>query len=235
MVMSEDLKIPQSTLDQQFKASDPKNSSWLSANAGSGKTHVLTQRVIRLMLDGSAPDKIMCLTFTKAAAANMKNRVFQTLAEWTMLEDKDLNKAIKKSTGIEPNALTRETARQLFAKALDTPGGLKIQTIHGFCESLLHQFPLEANVPGHFETVQELQQSDMISRAISEVLSGDTVDEQNIIQHYEALIPYASDTAIENGINGIVQNRENFLQWAEKGAGLYDAMDELYNYFEHLC
>jgi len=170
--MSKKLQIPADTLHQQFEASNPKNSSWVSANAGSGKTHVLTQRVIRLMLDGNPPDKILCLTFTKAAAANMKNRVFETLGSWTMMENAELDAAIADSTGMRVTSNLRRKARQLFASALDTPGGLKIQTIHGFCESLLHQFPLEANVPGHFEALQEIEQANLLKQAKSQILSG---------------------------------------------------------------
>jgi ATP-dependent helicase/nuclease subunit A len=118
----------------------------VSANAGSGKTHVLAQRVINLLLRGVDPAKILCITFTKAAAANMANRVFGTLADWTTLDDAALDKKIALSTGHQADAPQRARARRLFASALETPGGLKVQTIHAFCTRLLHQFPFEANV-----------------------------------------------------------------------------------------
>ena len=217
------MNIPSSTLEQQFASSNPENSAWVSANAGSGKTHVLTQRVIRLMLAGNSPDKILCLTFTKAAAANMKNRVFSTLADWTMMEDAKLDQEIQKTSNLHPTPATRNRARELFALALDTPGGLKIQTIHAFCESLLHQFPLEANVPGHFEALQEIEQANMLAQARTQILGG---MDSEAVQHYEALIPYSTDSTIENGLNEIVSIRQEFLDWTK--GDIETAMTPLY-------
>ena len=130
-------------------------SAWVSANAGSGKTFVLSRRVIRLLLAGVDPARILCLTFTKAAAAEMANRVFAELGAWTTLADAELAERIAELEGGRPTPATLAAARRLFAAALDTPGGLKIQTIHAFCERLLHQFPFEANVAGHFEVLDE--------------------------------------------------------------------------------
>ena len=123
----------------------------MSANAGSGKTHVLTQRVLRLLLDGAPPAQILCLAYTKAAAANMADRVFTTLARWTTLDDGALAKAIVDCGADKPDAARLVFARQLFARTIETPGGLKIQTIHAFAERLLRLFPFEANVPAHFK------------------------------------------------------------------------------------
>src|SRR3954462_14948312 len=138
--------IPEAIRAVQMTASDPAVSAWVAANAGSGKTHVLAQRVIRLLLDGVDPAKILCITFTKAAAALMANRVFDTLEKWTALDDPALDKAIREIGGKNIGAPQRARARQLFARTLETPGGLKVQTIHAFCTALLHQFPFEANV-----------------------------------------------------------------------------------------
>ena len=116
--------IPPAVRDAQARASDPKASTFVSANAGSGKTHVLVQRVIRLLLEGVAPEKILCITFTKAAAANMANRVFNELRSWTVLDDAALDDAMRKAGEKHIDANRRRRARQLFALALDTPGGL---------------------------------------------------------------------------------------------------------------
>jgi len=151
--------IPAETEQQQGIASDPKHSAWVSANAGSGKTHVLTERVVRLLLNGTAPSRILCLTFTKAAAGEMSNRVFKTLGEWALLDDAALRERLISVNRETPNETTLKQARTLFAKALETPGGLKIQTIHAFCEALLHQFPLEANVPGNFTVMDDSVQN----------------------------------------------------------------------------
>src|SRR6266508_1952155 len=130
--------IPDEVLQKQMQASDPTLSVWVAANAGAGKTHALTQRVIRLLLQGVDPAKILCITFTKAAAANMATRVFNTLAAWTALTDSELDKKIREVTGAPASGQQRAFARRLFASALETPGGLKVQTIHAFCTRLLH-------------------------------------------------------------------------------------------------
>ena len=145
-------------------------SVWVSANAGSGKTHVLAQRVLRLLLAGVPPAKILCLTFTKAAAANMAERVFKALSEWTALDDAALAKTLAEIGAPKIDARTLIFARRLFARTVETPGGLKIHTIHGFCERLLHLFPFEANVPGRFEVLDDLGQAELLALARREAL-----------------------------------------------------------------
>lgn len=139
----------------QRRAADPAASTWLAANAGSGKTSVLTDRVARLLLRGADPARILCLTYTRAAAAEMQNRLFRRLGEWTMLDDGALAARLASLDEVTdgPEALAR--ARRLFARALDTPGGLKIQTIHAFCATILRRFPLEAGVAADFVEADE--------------------------------------------------------------------------------
>jgi len=163
--------IPKDTRNRQHNASDPTRSVWVSANAGSGKTHVLVQRVLRLLLEGVAPSRILCLTFTKAAATNMSARVFKTLADWTRLDDQALSTAIVETGAARPGFDTLLIARRLFARTVETPGGLKIQTIHAFCERLLHLFPFEANVPAHFQVLEDLQQATLLEQARVEILA----------------------------------------------------------------
>ena len=160
--------ISQTTLKQRL-AANPSMSAWVSANAGSGKTYVLVQRIIRLMLAGAAPGKILALTYTTAAAANMANRVFKTLSDWTSLDDAALSKKLTEiGESADPAKLKR--ARQLFARAIETPGGLKIQTIHAFCERVLHLFPFEANVPAKFEVLDEVTTAELIGEALHSML-----------------------------------------------------------------
>src|ERR1700726_3854083 len=147
--------IPPAVRATQARASDPAASAFVSANAGSGKTHVLVQRVIRLLLDNVPPEKILCITFTKAAAANMAERVFTTLGHWVTLDDAALDDAIRDVGIPDPSLKLRGTARELFARALETPGGLKVQTIHALCTRLLQQFPFEANVPARFTVLDD--------------------------------------------------------------------------------
>jgi len=142
--------------EAQVRAAEPGFSTWLSANAGSGKTRVLTDRVARLLLDEVRPDHILCLTYTKAAASEMQNRLFQRLGAWAML-DSDALRAELDRLGVEgrhdPENLAH--ARTLFARAIETPGGLRIQTIHSFCASLLRRFPLEAGISPNFTEIED--------------------------------------------------------------------------------
>ncbi|MGH6822435.1 MAG: UvrD-helicase domain-containing protein, partial [Methylocella sp.] len=163
--------IPKETLGKQHKASNPNQSVWVSANAGSGKTHVLASRVTRLLLQGVAPSRILCLTFTKAAAANMAARVFDTLAGWTQHGDDDLCRQIIAAGAPAPSSEQLTLARKLFARTIETPGGLKIQTIHAFCERLLHLFPFEANVPSRFEVPDDMRQAELLRHARRKVLT----------------------------------------------------------------
>ena len=163
--MSRPLAIPESLRQRQTRASNPKTSAWVSANAGSGKTHVLTQRVLRLLLDGTPPAQILCLAYTKAAAANMADRVFSKLAQWTSLSDGALAKAIVESGADAPAPRELIFARQLFARTIESPGGLKIQTLHAFAERLLRLFPFEANVPAHFNVLDESDSKQLLLEA----------------------------------------------------------------------
>ncbi len=153
----------------QIEAAWPQRSAWVSANAGSGKTRVLANRVAQLLLHGTEPAKILCLTFTKAGAAEMQNRLFKQLGEWAMLPEAELRQAL--TTLGEDNLPEAQIlrARSLFARALETPGGLKIQTIHAFCESLLHRFPLEARVAPDFELLNEREARDLRATVLDDM------------------------------------------------------------------
>jgi ATP-dependent helicase/nuclease subunit A len=144
----------------------------VSANAGSGKTHVLAQRVLRLLLKGVKPAQILGLTFTKAAAANMASRIFKTLSDWTSLDDGALATKIIESGAERPGPAELKFARQLFARTIETPGGLKIQTLHAFCERLLQLFPFEANVPAHFRVIDEREAEAVMDKALNRAIAG---------------------------------------------------------------
>ncbi|MFD1624944.1 double-strand break repair helicase AddA [Azospirillum griseum] len=154
----------------QLRASNPGASVWVGASAGSGKTKVLTDRVLRLMLAGTPPARILCLTFTKAAAAEMANRVNRTLGDWATLPDDALEDQLAKLCGERPSRETRINARRLFAQVVDCPGGMKIQTIHAFCQSLLRRFPLEARLAPHFEVMDDRTASALLVEARDAVL-----------------------------------------------------------------
>ncbi|MBL6927743.1 MAG: double-strand break repair helicase AddA [Rhodospirillales bacterium] len=154
----------------QRTAADPGQSVWVSANAGTGKTRVLVDRISRLLLAGTKPAKILCLTFTKAAAAEMANRLSERLGSWAALPDAELKTAIGKLLGRSFEG-DLAPARRLFAEVLDAPGGLKIRTIHAFCESLLGQFPLEAAVAPHFAVIDERTEAELLAEARDAIFS----------------------------------------------------------------
>ncbi|QFU17934.1 double-strand break repair helicase AddA [Microvirga thermotolerans] len=169
--MSLDLVVPEHTREAQRRAADPRASAWVSANAGAGKTKVLTDRVVRLLLAGSPPGRILCLTFTKAAAANMAIRVFERLGRWVTMDDESLIAELTELEGSRPSREQVRLARTLFARAVETPGGLKIDTIHAFCERLLHLVPFEANVPARFAVLDESQSEEMLAQETANVLA----------------------------------------------------------------
>src|SRR5262245_45502690 len=155
----------------QAAAADPTASAWVSANAVTGKTHVLTLRMLRLLLAGTEPARILALTYTKAAAAEMATRVFGRLADWVTASDEALAKALRELLGRTPTPEEMRRARQLFALVIETPGGLKVQTIHAFCERLLQRFPLEAGVPPGFEILDDHTRDALLAEAADQVLS----------------------------------------------------------------
>src|SRR5258708_10310780 len=162
--------IPEKPGLAQAAASDPAASAWVAANAGSGKTHVLAQRAIRLLLAGVPPARILCLTFTKAAAAHMANQVLNTLREWAGLGDDALDARLAAIDALPQSSARRAIARRLFATAIETPGGLKVQTIHAFCDRVLHQFPFDARVPAGFTVLEEAGERELLNRVRGSVL-----------------------------------------------------------------
>lgn len=150
---------------EQAIAADPALSVWVGASAGTGKTKVLTDRVLRLMLAGAAPERILCITFTKAAAAEMALRLSGRLARWATADAGLLTDELFALLGRRPVVAELATARRLFARLLDTPGGMNIQTIHSLCQSLLRRFPLEAGLPPHFELMDERDAAELIAGA----------------------------------------------------------------------
>jgi ATP-dependent helicase/nuclease subunit A len=151
---------------EQRLAADPGHTVWVGASAGSGKTHVLTDRLMRLLLTGVEPASILCLTYTKAGASEMAARLFKRLSEWATCSDTDLIASMVRLLGVAPDAQELRLARSLFARALETPGGLKVQTIHAFCERLLQLFPVEAGLTPGFRVLDDVESAEMMREAI---------------------------------------------------------------------
>ncbi|MCX2724374.1 double-strand break repair helicase AddA [Roseibium salinum] len=221
-------QIPQLTRERQDLASRPRASAWVSANAGSGKTFVLSRRVVRLLLDGTDPSRVLALTFTKAAAAEMATRVFKILGTWVTMEDTALAQELEDIEGRRPNAARLAMARRLFARALETPGGLKIQTIHGFCEALLHQFPLEANVAGHFSVLDDRVAAELMAEARAGVLHrAETEPASAFGKALASVIDLMSDGGAQKALDELIQNRDAFRRWTVDAGDLETALAEL--------
>jgi ATP-dependent helicase/nuclease subunit A len=196
-------------------ATDPTSSAWVSANAGAGKTHLLTDRVTRLLLAGSDPARILCLTYTKAAAAEMTARLFHRLGAWALMSDPDLSASLAGIGAGVADATRLRQARTLFAKALETPGGLKIQTIHAFCERLLARFPLEAGVPPGFEIADDARAAALLSRARADaVLAADAP--VNAFRRFAARL---SADGLEALMDRLAQRRAHFHRFCETHQG----------------
>jgi ATP-dependent helicase/nuclease subunit A len=220
--------IPDAVTTRQHDASDPLASAWVSANAGSGKTYVLAQRVTRLLLDGTHPSKILCLTYTKAAAANMANRVFERLAGWTTLDDDALERRIRETGVKRIDKETRARARKLFAEALETPGGLKVQTIHAFCTRLLQQFPFEADVAARFQVLEETQQKQMLEEIRMAVLLDAAAKPDSAGgRALAAIITLASDWSFQLAIPEAIRAHRRVTDWLDRAGSIENAMAEL--------
>src|ERR1700733_11217176 len=218
-------KIPDEVTRRQHAAANPETSAWVAANAGSGKTHVLVQRVINLLLKGVEPEKILCITFTKAAAANMAKRVFDTLAQWTVYDNASLDAAIKQSSGLEPDSRRRSHARRLFARALETPGGLKVQTIHAFCTQLLHQFPFEANVAARFSVLDDTEQSELLERlTLNVLLDGARDPDSPLARALNSAMTAAADQTFRDVVREAIGRRDNIESWVKAAGGVEPAL-----------
>ena len=205
------------TSDRQARASDPTVSAWVSANAGTGKTHVLTTRVLRLLVAGTAPERLLCLTYTKAAAAEMSSRVFDRLARWVTADDAWLDDELQKLLGRPPFPDETGRARDLFTRAIETPGGLKVQTIHAFCERLLQRFPLEAGVPPGFAILDEEMRQTLIRDATEAVLREATSDPGAPLgQALAAAIRFATDDTFDGMLEQALGRRD----WLETASRL---------------
>ncbi|MBI76361.1 MAG: double-strand break repair helicase AddA [Rhodospirillaceae bacterium] len=150
---------------KQRPAANPNRSVWVAASAGTGKTKVLTDRVLALLLSGTPPHRLLCLTFTNAAAAEMANRINQVLAQWSIADETELRKNINFLMGQRAKNDILLRARKLFGQVLDVPGGMKIQTVHAFCESLLGRFPLEAGLAPYFQVMDEREAKEIQNEA----------------------------------------------------------------------
>ncbi len=214
----------QETTRAQRRAADPAVSTFVSANAGAGKTRVLTNRVARLLLADANPSTILCITFTKAAAAEMSDRLFALLGEWALASDAGLQKALGDLDGdLRPrSAAELARGRRLFARALETPGGLKIQTIHSFSESILRRFPLEAGIAPGFTVIEEIEAAKLLSACIDCVAAD---PDPAIDRAFARLLAQRTGTTLRDLLESCVGQRRKFARAISGGWG--EAGDEI--------
>ncbi|OYQ35268.1 double-strand break repair helicase AddA [Niveispirillum lacus] len=212
----------------QRLASDPESSVWVGASAGTGKTKVLTDRVLRLMLAGTDPSRILCLTFTKAAAAEMANRIADRLSVWAVADEERLRTNLHALTGREASRAEVVAARRLFARVLDTAGGMKIQTIHAFCQSLLRRFPLEAGLSPNFEVMDDRTAEELLSEAKQSVLlSGRYEPDCILASAVELLAGSVSEDEFNDLLASLTAERGRLRRNLEAQGGLENAIAAL--------
>jgi ATP-dependent helicase/nuclease subunit A len=213
----------------QNRASDTNASVWVSASAGTGKTKVLTDRVLRLLLPqegqqtGTPPHKILCLTFTKAAASEMALRISRTLSAWASMDELALADSLRNLLGRAPKPPEIAAAQRLFADVVDAPGGLQIMTIHAFCQSVLSRFPLEADLTPYFSPLTEDEAAALLRTAQADILSGATQAE------YQQALHHIAQTIGEDDFAGLLKNVIAERHQLRSILSRYNSIDELYS------
>jgi ATP-dependent helicase/nuclease subunit A len=213
----------------QRRAANTANSVWVSASAGSGKTKVLTDRILNLLLDGNRPERLLCLTFTKAAAAEMSVRLSDMLASWTVLDERALAAKLEDLRGRLPRREEIDEARRLFARVLDAPGGLRIATIHAFCQSLLRRFPIEAGVSPHFSLADDRTANELMDAARLSVLARARHGaDETLADALEIITETLSDLGFKELMAIVQSDRARLSEAVSKAGGVEDLVSELY-------
>ena len=189
----------------QKQALDPQFSCWVEASAGTGKTKVLTDRVLSLLLSGAAVSDILCLTFTKAAGAEMANRLRYRLHQWAILPEEKLLKELDDFLGDSFKVELLQKARQLFSLVLNSGRGIQIQTIHGFCQSLLKTFPLEAGLLPHFKIMSDVEKQQLLEESYEELWK--QLEDKEI----RLLAANLSETQVSEFLRFFLEQKESLL------------------------
>ena len=219
--------------EQQREAADPKQSVWVEASAGTGKTKVLSDRVLRLLLSGVSPIRLLCLTYTKAAAVEMLSRISQRLSEWAVKSEKDLEESLQKLLGDEIKSAEalhdyKQKARTLFAELLDTPGGIKVQTLHSFCTDVLKRFPLEAGISPYFSVLEDETAQEALAQIKTEIAAADETAENPLLAEARTyLIDNTSEQVFEKMVRKIIDNRRKMAKITAAHGGLTGFISDL--------
>ncbi len=220
---------------QQRQAADPNTSVWVEASAGTGKTKVLTDRVFRLLLSGVNPAKILCLTYTKAAAVNMSTRIADELAKWAVMPTPQLLQELRKLLGEQELSKQNQEeilaqARKLFATLLDTAGGMKIQTIHSFCQEILKRFPIEAKISPYFEVMDDRSAREALDDIKRKLLR--KLEQEPNSQTAQALSFITNNISEFNFpklMSNLTQNRNKIMLLLKKQQNLETLLTEIQN------
>ena len=223
--MTDTSLLKKQATELQIKAANPELSVWVSASAGTGKTTVLVNRLLRLFLNDVKPSEILCLTYTKAGATEMQNRIYRKTKSWAVMSDEELEKELKNlfqnETSINNDLLTK--SRKLFTSLIDNPLPLKIYTIHAFCQSVLKRFPIEAGIPPHFKVMEENDAKVLLNDAYLKLASSVKNDKSKIdtdvATSYFYLMDNISETVFEKIKEDIIDKREVFLELQKKYLG----------------
>lgn len=220
----------------QNTASNPMHNVWVGASAGTGKTKVLTDRVLRLLLpqegeaEGANPENILCITFTKAGASEMIARVMGVLSNWAVCRESKLDETLENLLGQAPTINQRRVARQLFATVIDLPNGLNITTIHAFCQSLLGRFTLEANLPANFSVMDDAQSRQLISHSkntlLKDFLNGDL--SANLSDALSIIAVHKNANQLDSLIQSIVSDRQKILKFVRDHGDVENAIASIY-------
>ena len=212
----------------QRLAADPRASVWVAASAGSGKTKVLTDRVLALLVEGARPDGLLCVTYTKAAAAEMANRIHKRLSDWTQLPDHKLRDEIRHLYGGSVGDDKLAHARTLFATILDLPGGLRIRTIHSFCQSVLGRFPLEARISPNFQAMDEREAAEAMGLARDTVLTAAQSGASALAEALTAVTVRVQEDQFARLMAALSSNRKELGEALQQPGGLDAAVTRLY-------
>jgi ATP-dependent helicase/nuclease subunit A len=216
--------------DPQRRAADPNLSAFVTANAGSGKTKTLIDRVARLLLEGAPPAAILCVTYTKAASTEMQRRLFGLLGRWSVSPDDELKKELAELEGrpVEGYGRDLSRARKLFALALETPGGLKIQTIHAFCEKLLRRFPLEAGVSPGFRVMDDAASAAIAAAARKAVARYALKGEGLVAQAYARFSVALDFASFQSMFQAFEDQRGKLREYLDRHGGLEGAVADVW-------
>lgn len=223
--------------EAQEKASNPTHSAWVEASAGTGKTKVLSDRVLRLLLEDVSPSKILCLTYTNAAAVEMKTRIGDRLSKWAVMSEKELIEELD-TLYYGHDILNKRpdlpsVARKLFAKVLDAPDTMRVETIHAFCTEILKRFPIEAGISPYFEVADDQMTNEMlehISEKLLKVIEEST--DPNIKDATLYLTSHISELDWTKFLRTLVGKRQSFLGVFEKFSDVAAFKKELRRIFD---